>query len=463
MAANDVENKAVDQTSIRVSEDMLEAYITICPPVKTDYTVAEVRKKLLEAQITYGLDEDLIEDIVKNKRYFQEFCVAKGKPPEKGKDGYFEFLFETNIDTRPKILKDGSVDYHSIKEIPVVEEGQEIAHYIKATKGYNGISVRGTVIIAVHGRELQPLRGKGFDISEDKTVYTAKLTGKASYKNDKLMVTNVVVIDHDVTLSTGNVVFDGDIEIRGNVTVGTLVKASGSISVFGSVEAATLIAGKDIMIQNGMQGGGKGTVTAKGSVSGKFFEQVDIEAQGSVRANAIMNCHIKSREDVEVDGRMGIIVGGTTRAMHRIKATIIGNMAEIRTFVSAGAEDNLYETLMEQNRKINTIAEELSKAAEGLEKIEQAIQAGNTVLISKKMPLMRLKIEKDSELTKALHEKDEILSDLQKSNECKIEVRKSIYPGVCISLNGTKKFLLEENYAVVYQKRGVDIETVPAI
>ena len=76
---------------------------------------------------------------------------------------------------------------------------------------------------------------------------------------------------------------------------------------------------------------------------------------------------------------------------------------------------------------------------------------------------MRLKIEKDSELTKALHEKDEILSDLQKSNECKIEVRKSIYPGVCISLNGTKKFLLEENYADAYQKRGVDIETVPAI
>lgn len=76
---------------------------------------------------------------------------------------------------------------------------------------------------------------------------------------------------------------------------------------------------------------------------------------------------------------------------------------------------------------------------------------------------MRVKIERDSALTKALREKDEILSDLKKSNECKIEVRKSIYPGVCISLNGTKQLLKDENYAVTYQKRGTDIETIPTI
>lgn len=464
MAKDSSINKEQDQTSIRVSEDMLEAYITICPPqgVK-DYTVDAVRKKLAEAQISFGIDEALIEDIVKYKRYFQEFCIAKGKAPEEGEDGYFEFLFETNVDTRPKVLKDGSIDYHSMKEIPVVAEGQEIVHYIRATKGYNGTSVRDTVIIAKHGKELQPLRGKGFTISEDKTVYTAKVTGKASYQNGKLIVTNVVVIDHDVTLSTGDVNFAGDIEIRGNVTVGTVVKAAGSISVDGSVEAATLIAGKDIVIKNGMQGGGKGKIEAQGSVSGKFFEQVVITAKGSVRANAIMNCDVIAGEDVEVDGRLGVIVGGTTKAMHWIKATIIGNMAEIKTVVSAGAENNLYEVLMEQDKKINTIAEELNKATDGLKKMEQAIQAGNVALNTKKMLLLRVKIERDSELTKALREKDEILSDLKKSNECKIEVRKTIYPGVCISLNGMKQLLKDENYAVTYQKRGVDIETIPTV
>lgn len=464
MAKDNSMNQEQDQTSVRVSEDMLEAYITICPPRGVgDYTVDDVRKKLAEAQIVFGIDEALIEDIVKYKRYFQEFCIAKGKEPKDGEDGYFEFLFEINVDTRPKVLKDGSVDYHSIKEIPVVTEGQEIVHYVKATKGYNGINVRGAVVIAKHGKELQPLRGKGFTMSEDKTVYTAKVTGKASYENGKLNVTNVIVIDHDVTLSTGDVTFSGDIEIRGNVTIGTVVKAAGNISVEGSVEVATLIAGKNIVIKNGMQGGGKGKIETKGSVSGKFFEQVVINAKGSVRANTIMNCDVTAGEDVEVDGRLGVIVGGTTRAMHCIKATIIGNMAEIKTVVSAGAESNLYEVLLEQDKKINAIAQELNKAAEGLKKIEQAIQAGNAALNAKKMPLMRVKIERDSALTKALREKDEILSDLKKSNECKIEVRKSIYPGVCISLNGTKQLLKDENYAVTYQKRGTDIETIPTI
>lgn len=457
-------NMNQDQTSIRVSEDMLEAYITICPPQGVeDYTEETLRKKLEEAKIMYGINELLIRDIIKNKRYFQEFCIARGEAPEDGEDGYYEFLFETNIDTKPKVLKDGSIDYHSIKEIPVVTEGQEIVHYIKPTKGRNGISVRNTLLVAKQGRELQLLRGKGFTLSEDKTVYIANVTGKANYENGKLSVTNVIVIEHDVTLTTGDVNFAGDIVIRGNVTMGTVVKAAGNISVDGSVEAATLIAGKDIIIKNGMQGGGKGKIETKGSVSGKFFEQVVINAKGSVRANTIMNCNVTAGENVEVNGKLGVIVGGVTQAMHWIKATIIGNMSEIKTVVNVGSEANLYEVLLEQDKKINIIAEELNKATEGLEKIEQAIRSGNTALNAKKMPLMRMKIERDSALTKALHEKDEILSDLKKANECKIEVKKSIYPGVQISLNGTKKLLKEENYAITYQKRGVDIETVPTI
>lgn len=453
-----------DQTIVRVSEDMLEAYITICPPQGIeDYTEEMIRTKLIEEEIVYGIDDGMIRDIVKNKRYFQEICIAKGKVPEDGEDGYFEFLFDTHVDTKPKVLRDGSIDYHSMKEIPVVTEGQEIVHYIKASKGYNGISVKGGVIVAKHGKELQPLRGKGFNLSEDKTIYVAKVTGKASYENDKLVVTDVIVIDHDVTLATGDITFTGDIVIRGNVTIGTVVKATRNISVDGSVEAATLIAGKDIVIKNGMQGGGKGKIEARGSVSGKFFEQVVINAKGSVHANAIMNCNVTAGEDIEVTGRLGIIVGGTTKAMHWIKATIIGNMAEIKTVVSAGAENNLYEALLEQDKKINSISEELNKTTEGLKKLEQVIQNGNVALNAKKMPLLRAKIERDSELTKALNEKDEILSDLKKSNESKIEVRKSIYPGVQISLNGTKQFLKDENYAVTYQKRGVEIETIPTV
>ena len=173
------------------------------------------------------------------------------------------------------------------------------------------------------------------------------------------------------------------------MTICTFVKATRNISVDGSVEAATLIAGKDIVIKNGMQGGGKGKIEARGSVSGKFFEQVVINAKGSVHANAIMNCNVTAGEDIEVTGRLGIIVGGTTKAMHWIKATIIGNMAEIKTVVSAGAENNLYEALLEQDKKINSISEELNKTTEGFKKLEQVIQNGNVALNAKKMPLLK--------------------------------------------------------------------------
>ena len=67
-----------------------------------------------------------------------------------------------------------------------------------------------------------------------------------------------------------------DIRIRGNVLSGMKVTSEkGSIIVDGYVEAATLIAGKDVILKNGMQGKWQGKVCRqREDVSGKFFEQI---------------------------------------------------------------------------------------------------------------------------------------------------------------------------------------------
>ena len=85
-----------------------------------------------------------------------------------------------------------------------------------------------------------------------------------------------------------------------------------------------------------MQGNGKGKIVAGGNVSGKFFEQVTIESGGDVSANAIMNSRIYAKNDVTVSGKFGIIIGGDVNAEHIISATIVGNMAEVKTYLTAG-------------------------------------------------------------------------------------------------------------------------------
>lgn len=87
-----------------------------------------------------------------------------------------------------------------------------------------------------------------------------------------MVVDNELVIEGDVSLTTGDVSFMNDIHIHGNVLTGVTIRSEkGSIVVDGYVEASELHAAKDVVLKNGMQGSGKGKIVAGGSVSGKFL------------------------------------------------------------------------------------------------------------------------------------------------------------------------------------------------
>lgn len=453
-------DKGKDHTVVKISEDNLSVYINICPQQgKGSYTKEDLYNKLKEYKVMYGFQEDVIEETVNEKRYYEDVLVAVGKEPVNGKDGRFEFLFDVNVDTKPKILSDGSVDYRSMGEVPVIEKGDELVRYIPATRGTDGMNVKGNVIPAKNGKELLPLRGKGFYMSEDKTVYYAAITGKVTYK-DKLIISNILEISGDVTNATGDVNFTGDVMVRGNVATGCVVRASGNITVDGNVEAVHLIAGKDVTLKIGMQGGGIGSIEAGGNVSGKFFEQVKIKAKGNVSANAVLNCTIESEEAVIVSGKFGAIIGGKVSAYRGISATIIGNMSELKTKVSAGIKEDLYVKLMQLENEIKTLSEELEQSISDIGRIDGIIEQNPdraATLGKKRMEFLRLKIEKDSLLNKKTEEKQQVLLNMEKISNSKIVVRKSIYPGVEISINGTKELLKSENYNVTYQKRAMEI------
>lgn len=452
---------------ITISDDEMSAFLSLSLPAEgQEYTYKDVEEALEKNRITVGVRTDALEMLVREKSYCQEILAAEGIPPVNGKDGYFSFSFPTNFDNKPKILEDGSVDYNCLGEVAVVEQDSEIARYIPAIPGSNGLTVRGKVLIGQRGRELQPMKGKGFFLSEDKSVYFAAITGKAEYIEDnrRLMVSGLYVVNGDVSHATGNIQFAGDIHIKGNVVTGTFVKAYGHITVDGCVEAAHLIAGKDVTLKNGMQGGGKGLIEAAGNVSGKFFEQTVIRAKGYVHANAILNCDIISEDTVLVMGKKGIIVGGSVSAIREIEATMIGNLAEIRTKVTVGVGSDLYADLGTTSETMLKITEELRKIAEGIEKLDGLLAKDpRKELNEKKMQLLRAKIERDSNLATLESKKQELLKKMGKAASSKIIVRKSIYSGVLISINGISNLLTSQNYNSTYVKKGAELTFIPNI
>ncbi len=454
-------NNTMGEIDITFSDDRMAAYLCLSPkdPKKT-YETEQLTRMLKEAGVSFGIREDLLQNMVEKKQYYESVEVATGNPAQNGLDGWYEFLFPVDIDTKPKILKDGSVDYTACGQVPSVEEGQEIVHYHKATTGVDGMDVFGEIASSKNGKDLARLRGKGFLVSEDNEVYTARITGKVTYQNNYLNVDKELTIEGDVSYTTtGNVRFISDIHIRGNVLTGmSVVSEKGSIIVDGYVEAAVLVAKKDVILKNGMQGNGQGKIATNGSVSGKFFEQTHIDCDGDVCANAIMNCQIHSGQDVKVSGKFGSIIGGSICAMRSVESMVIGNLAEVKTDICAGIEADLFVLLSQYEKSQQNLQADIEKILEAIKRINQILEKeAREDLQMKKLQLTRAKIEKDSRINEVIKRKQETLEQMHKANEAKVTILKRVYPGTTVTINGMKVVVKDEIQHVEYARRGSGI------
>ena len=455
--------KASDFIRVTISKDLFSATITLLhSPGKILFRKEDILSALKDAGVTSGIDMEAITRFLEKPYFNTPVTVANGEPCINGAKGYFEFLFQTSKDLKPRIQADGSVDYSSYDNICTVEADEELVHYVPAASGQNGLSVTGITIPARKGTDLPPLKGKGFYTSEDKRIYYAAIAGRPEYENNTLTVTNILEVETDVTHTTGNVVFSGDIHIRGSVYTGTIIQAGGCITVEGHVEGAQLIAGRDVVLKGGMQGGGKGSIRAGGIVQGKFFEHMMIQCKQDLTANSILNCTIRCYGTINVNGRLGIIVGGDCFALYGIHATMIGNMAEVKTSVSVGMDSFLQREKLSYEKKSMQLRTELEKIESGIHQLNELIaRTERADLKQKKMLLFRAKVAKGSEINRL----EQKLKDYQQMEEntqnSRISVSKSIYPRVTLSIHTESLVLTTENYNVTYKLADGEICTVP--
>lgn len=444
---------------IRLADDLLKAYITLVPEGKKNpYTKDQILAQLAMNKVVYGIKVDVIEEMVEKQLVCIDKLIAEGDLPIDGEDGYYEYFFNKEIDIKPIILEDGSADYSSLNKIESVYAGQIIAKYHKSTKGKSGRNIKGQKILAKNGRELQPLRGNGFSVNEDKTIYRSDLDGKIECKNNKIEISDILIIEGDIDTTARDVKFAGDITIKGNVKTGARVKAGGNIFVAGYVEAAQLHANGDVILQNGMQGGGKGKVIAGGNVSSKFFEQVTIHAGGNVNANAIMHCNITSKGEVIVSGKRGVVVGGVINAVSGMTATIIGSMAEVRTDVNIGYKTDPVPEIIKREKEIKNLIAEIRKIDDSIKTIINKIEKENRKdLLPQKIQLLKTKIERNSEISFVINQRNSLLECLEKAKDGKIIVNRAIYPKCRIRINGSLLITKEEFNNVIIKRKGLDV------
>lgn len=450
---------------IELSGDNMEAFVTVKSPRGGGraMTTQDIEKGLQEKNVVFGVIDKIKEVAIKNIN--KKLLVARGLKPVDGVDAYIEFKKQTEGKVgKPKELLNGNVDFYNLNLIQNVEPGEVLAVKKKAKPGTPGRKVTGEPIPAKPGKDIQLIPGQNVELRDDNCTAVATKSGHVLRDGNKISVSSVYVIDGDVGFNTGNIEFNGSVIVKGSVNEGFKVIADGEVEVMNIIADGIVECTGSIKVKNGIVGRNRTHIKAGGDVLTKFIENSSVESGGNVIVGeAIMHSHVFAKKSVTVGGK-GVIVGGQIRAGEEITCKIAGSSLGTATELEAGTSPELrqeYATLQIQKKEKEAEldkAEKAHKLLSGLLQSQGKLSDKQQTILDKVSETLVKLIEDRDNLNTALIE---VASKIEQSENGKINVQGTLYPGVKAMIGSSMMFIRDRYSFVTLNKAGVDIKISP--
>lgn len=360
--------------TIGIDKEKVHAYLSLeINPAKGLLQSADVFEIINKEGIVFGLDNEAISEAFNDYNMGQnvnDYLIATGQPSIQGKDAHLEYFFKSNKDIELLQNDDGTVDHRELGLINNVSENDLLALKTPLTEGQPGTSVYGDTIEPNLTRDALLVEGNNTILDDTGLELSSKINGQVFLKGNKISVAPVFTVAHDVDLNVGNVNFNGNIVVNGNVLAGFTLRAKQDITVLGMVEGATLIAGGNIYIKSGYRGGNKGILQCHGTFTCKFVDGGNIESNGDILiGNSIIDSHVIGYSKIKV-AKKGSIVGGETKAVKGIECKELGSKLGIPTVITVGDRfviqkrmEEAKSTLEESKKALIPLEESIKKMA----------------------------------------------------------------------------------------------------
>ncbi len=425
-----------ERYQLKISDDQMTVTARFYPPSETGKRMAmeEFLKDMRANKIIYGLKMGVLQNHFQEGEYCTDLVVAAGKPPRHGKDAQIEYLFNTDLRVAPTLNADGSVDFFHLNTINHCRQGDILARIIPEDPGEPGMSVYGVQIKPRMVKRAALKYGNHITLSEDHLSISSQVDGHVMLVEDKVFVSDVYEVEN-VDNSTGNIDFEGSVQVNGNVCSGFAVSARGNVIVKGVVEGATVQAGGDIVISRGMNGMGRGKLVAGGNIIAKFLENATADAEGYVSSESILHSKVMAGTEITVSGKRGFITGGHVCAGNKVCVKNLGASMGAATIVEVGVnprvkeqQQNLQKELMEIQKVLRStqpiLASFAEKKAKGVKFSPEQIKYVKSLLL--------LEEAKKRELEEKNEKWEELQTYFEEQSHACVEVRGEVYPGTTI-------------------------------
>ena len=449
------ETQFLQKINISLSPDEMEAYLQIDKknvPGRINIIIA-----LTDKGIKNGIDFEMVDAVSKGEIDQSSVIIAKGTPCIDGKDGWYEFYFQTKSDNYEELLEQDKIKFSQIEWFEIVNKDQQLAYYHKSIPGKDGTTVTGKKVYAKRCKELPLLSGTGIKKQKDNVTYIANQNGVIMLDGYTLKVTPLLKLK-EVAAST-EINFTGNIIIEGNVKSGAKIHATEDVLIKGTVESAQINTEGNLILQKEFIGYKDATIRAKKNVFGPDFELVEIYASQKIIGNKFKNCILYAQGQVKTVGQDGMIAGGSICAENGIKTVNLGTQERIPTFIKIGKIERFKQRENNYNSIIRDVSQELFTLQNALKEFQKRFSPE----LRNKME-MYLKIEnaiytKEREMENILRQKHDLLEEIQKSETACVEITNILYEGVTVEIDGTK-YQSQKTKGVILQKNGKVIDEV---
>lgn len=439
----------IDSMELEISSDKMEAYITIYESQSfiqenLENLQINLQKLLQDNQIVYGHQPLDLLTVKTSKSYI----IAKGLPPQKGADAKISYLQQA--EKTPVINEDGKADYFDMNFLVEINEGSWLGEKVPAKQGIAGKNILGESVPALMGDDF-PLKydtKSAYEVEEEgKTVLRSKTKGVIGEVNGLLTVQKHLVIDGDVGLETGNLKFDGSIQVRGTVMPGYSIVSSGDISIESNegVHAAELIKSTegDVLIKGGIFGRGVTKVEAHHNIFVKHANECTLEAKDNIHIGFYSLGATIFCDSLVLDERKGKIIGGKAIAINSITSAYTGNNSERKTELIVQGIDRkiLTENAKTKAQDMMNLQEETTKLNFSLSQLNQF----KSSMTNQQVAIYEQTKQKYNEIQREIKELDgeiqRILKMLRQTSDYFIQITREANPGTIIQIGNKSSFL----------------------
>ncbi|HON78641.1 MAG TPA: FapA family protein [Spirochaetota bacterium] len=441
---------------LQISRDKVTAYYVVFPTKflkLPDY--GDIEKVLQKREVITILDKDKIDESLQsidvNKPKVSRIIVAKGKEAENGWNEYFVPLI--NLDKKAgKIMHDGRMDFREVGSIIEVVKGQEILRRIPAEKAVDGFDIYGEAIAAVVEKRDGYIKGENIVQSlDDENIFLSGIDGCLSVDNRRVSILPYAIIKGNVDYESGNIDFNGSVQIFGSVMPGFSVKAKGNIVVENIVDDAYLEATGNIVVKTGITGKGSVKIISGGTIKAHYLLNAVVEAVGEIEVeDSIINSRVFSNDKISVTAKHGKIIGGEVTARHEIIVNVVGSAQENATTLTVGKSlfiereisgikkemEVIRETVDETIRKIRTsFGEDLFKNPKEFVSRLPNVKKKNCLLLLKDLSDNNKELKVLTEKYKEVEEKNKLERDPV------IVISDVVFPGTIINIQRRRRFI----------------------